>query len=211
LTALAPTLYLAAGATAQWPVQALVLSGGTPSAGSQVAWQSSAGIVAPDGSAITNVSGIASATLTVGPLAEGQTASTNVCISGTSTCAAFEVFGARPEYATLAAISGTNQSMAIGSTPATVTLRVLDMNGNPMAGGTVTVNQALYAWAPTCPPHGRCAQAQLLATQATTAISALDGSVVIAPLTLTGVPTNLQGIAATGNAGSLTFTIEQHP
>jgi hypothetical protein len=85
------------------------------------------------------------------------------------------------------------------------------MNGNPMAGGTVTISQALYAWAPPCQPHGRCPQAQLLATQTTTATSALDGSVSITPLTLTGVPTNLQGIAATGNAGSLTFSIEQHP
>jgi len=211
LTALTPTLYLAAGATVQWPVQALVLSGGTPAAGQLVTWQSSTGIVAPTGSATANASGIATATLTAGPLTEGQMATTNACISGTGTCAAFEVFGSRPENATLAAISGTSQSMAVGSTPAAVTMRVLDMNGNPMAGGTVTVNQALYAWAPACPAHGRCAQAQLLATKATTAISALDGSVTIAPLTLAGAPTNLQGIAATGNAGSLTFTIEQHP
>jgi hypothetical protein len=211
LAALTPTLYLAAGATAQWPVQALVLSGGTPAAGQLVTWQSSTGIVTHGGSVTTNASGIASATLAAGPLAEGQTATTNACISGTGACAAFEVFGSRPEYAILAAVSGTSQSMAAGSTPSAITLRVLDMNGNPMAGGTVTVNQALYAWAPACPAHGRCAQAQLLATQATTATSALDGSVTIAPLTLAGVPTNLQGIAATGNAGSLTFAIEQHP
>jgi hypothetical protein len=211
LTALTPTLYLAAGATVQWPVQALVLSGGTPTAGQLVTWQSSTGIVAPGGSVTTNASGIASATLAAGPLAEGQTATTNACISGTGTCATFEVFGSRPEYATLAAVSGTSQSLPASSTPAAVTLRVLDMNGNPMAGGTVTVNQALYAWAPACPAHGRCAQAQLLATQATTATSALDGSVTIAPLTLAGVPTDLQGIAATGNAGSLTFAVERHP
>jgi hypothetical protein len=92
---------------------------------------------------------------------------------------------------------------------AAITLRVLDSNGNPIAGGTGTANQALYASAPACPATGRCAQAQPLATQATT--SALDGSVSIAPLTLAGVPTNLQGIAATGNPGSLTFTIELHP
>jgi hypothetical protein len=211
ITALTPTLYLAAGAIAQWPVQALVLSGGTPSVGQQVAWQSSTGITAPSGSAVTNSSGVATTTLTVGPLVEGQTVTTNACISGTGTCTAFQVFGSRPEYATLAAVSGTSQSMAAGSAPAPVTLRLLDMNGNPMAGGTVTVNQSLYAWAPACPAHGRCAQAQLLAAQATSATSALDGSITIAPITLSGVPTNLRGIAATGNSASLTFTIEQHP
>ena len=44
-----------------------------------------------------------------------------------------------------------------------ITLRVLDMNGNPMAGGTVTLYQSVYAWAPPCPARGRCAQPQLLA------------------------------------------------
>jgi hypothetical protein len=89
------------------------------------------------------------------------------------------------------------------------------MNGNPMASGTVTFSQALYAWAPACPRHGRCAQPQLLATQSTTANSALDGSVTLTPLGLPGNPpgiaTNLQGLAATGNTASLNFTIELHP
>jgi hypothetical protein len=211
LTALTPTLHLAAGVTIAWPVQALAQSGGQPSANQQVAWQSSSGIAAPTGSVPTNAGGIASATLTAGPLAEGQTAASSACITGTTTCATFDAFGSRPEYATLAAVSGTTQSMADGTPPAPVTLRVLDMSGNPMAGGTVTVSQALYAWAPACPPHGRCTQAPVLATQTSTLTSALDGSVTFAPLTLPGVPSNLQGLAATGNTASLTFTIEQHP
>jgi hypothetical protein len=210
LTALTPTLYLAAGATVQWPVQALVLSGDIPVASQQMTWQSVSGIVAP-ASSLTNAEGIATATLTVGPLAEGETATSNACLNASGTCVPFNAFGSRPEFATLTAVSGASQSMASTSTPAPVAMRVLDMDGNPMAGGTVTVNQALYAWTPPCPPHGRCAQAQLLATQATTLTSALDGSVTITPLTLSGVATNLVGLAATGNAGSLTFTIEQHP
>lgn len=211
MTALTPTLYLAAGATAQWPVQALVQSGGAPIAGQQVAWQSATGIAAPGSSATTNSAGIATATLTVGSLAEGQTATSNACLSGGSTCVVFSAFGARPEFASLIAVSGASQNMPVGATPAPVTLRVLDMNGHPMAGGTVTVNQSLYTWTPPCPVHGRCAQAQLLATQTTTVISALDGSITVTPLTLPGIATSLVGLAATGNAGSLTFTVEQHP
>jgi hypothetical protein len=80
-----------------------------------------------------------------------------------------------------------------------------------MAGATVSVSQALYAWTPPCPPHGRCAQPQLLAKQTNTLTSALDGSVTLAPLTQTGVATTLQGLAATGNAGTLKFFVEQHP
>ncbi len=211
ISALTPTLYLAAGATVNWPVQALAQNGGLVTAGQQISWQSATGIVAPPIAFTTNAAGIASATLTVGPLAEGQTATTNACLTSGSSCAAFTAFGSRPEFASLAAVSGTSQNVTSAAGPAPVVLRVLDLNGNPMAGGTVIINQALYAWAPTCPRHGRCAQPQLLATQLTTATSALDGSVMIVPLTQPGVATNLTGVAATGNSGSLTFTVEQHP
>jgi hypothetical protein len=210
LTALTPTLYLAAGATIQWPVQALVINGTQPAAGYQVVWQSASGIVA--GAASTsNASGMASSTLTVGPLAEGQTASSTACVTGTSVCVTFQAFGSRPEFATVGAVSGTSQSMAVGTAAAPVVLRVFDMDGNAMAGGTVAVSQSLYAWTPACPPHGRCDQPQLLASQTMSTVSAMDGTVSIAPLTIAGVPTNLKGIAATGNSGSLTFTVEQHP
>jgi hypothetical protein len=80
-----------------------------------------------------------------------------------------------------------------------------------MAGATVTLYQALYAWAPPCPTHGLCAQPQLLATQAATASSALDGSVIFTAASLPGVATNLTGLAVTGNTATLNIAIEQHP
>jgi hypothetical protein len=214
LTSLTPTLYVAAGASVQWPVQALVLSGGSASAGQTVSWQTAPGITGA--SANSNNAGIATATLAVSGLAEGQTATSNACLGGSSACVAFNAFGARPEYATVAAVSGTTQSMQVGTavspvSASPVVMRVLDMNGHAMASGTVTVTQSLYAWQPPCPVHGRCDAAQLLATQTTTAVSALDGSVSVTPLSIAGVATNLLGVAATGNAGSLKFTVEMHP
>jgi hypothetical protein len=101
--------------------------------------------------------------------------------------------------------------MAISGTPSQITLRLRDMNGNPMAGGTVSLFQSLYAWAPPCAPHGRCAAAELLATQVSTAISALDGTVSFLPLSLPGVAANMVGVAATGNTSTLNVAIEQHP
>jgi hypothetical protein len=211
LTALTPTLYLAAGATAAWPVEALVLTGGAPSAGQVIKWVSASGVAAPSSAATTNSFGIAAATLTVGPLTEGQTASSNACLNGGSTCVAFTAFGSRPEYATLTPISGASQSMAVGSTPTPVSFRVLDIDGNAMAGAIVNIHQSLYAWAPPCSRHGRCPSAQLLSSTSINVVSALDGSVSIPALTKSGVPSNLIGIATTGNAGSLTFHVEQHP
>ena len=211
LSSLTPQLSLAAGATFTWTVQALVLSNGLPAANQSVSWQTSAtGIVSlGSAAAITNSSGIATRTLTVGPLAAGQTATINACLNGTSQCVVYTAFGARPEYAYLQPISGTTQTLATSTAPSPIALRLLDMNGNPMAGGTVALYQALYAWAPPCAPHTVCPPGTLLATQTATATSALDGTVIFSPATLPGIPTNLGGIAASGNTATIPITIEQ--
>ena len=212
LASLTPMLSLAAGASITWTVQALALNSGNPSSGQSVAWQTTgSGVTFQSGAILTNSSGIAAKSLTVGPLTEGQTVIAKACVNGTNQCVTYTAYGARPEYATLTAVSGTSQSLSVSGTAGQITLRVLDMDGNPMAGATVAVYQALYAWAPTCPTHGRCAQAQLLSTQAATASSALDGSVTFTPASLPGVATNLLGLAVTGNSASLNITIEQHP
>jgi hypothetical protein len=211
LTSLSPMLSLAAGATVNWTAQALTLDNGLPMSGQSVAWQTGTGIAAQSGAVTTNANGIAAKALTVGPLAEGQTATSQACLNGTGQCVTFTAFGARPEYATLHAISGTAQTLSISGTPSQITLRVFDVDGNPMTGGTVTLYQALYAWAPACPAHGRCAQSEMLATQAATATSALDGTVIFAPASLPGVATNMIGLAVTGNAGSVNLAVEQHP
>jgi hypothetical protein len=213
LAALSPTLSVAAGATVDWTTQALVLNNGVPMSGQSVAWQSSASGITPQGTtaAISNGSGIAQKALTVGPLTEGQQAASSACLNGTSQCVSFSAFGARTELATLEAVTGTVQSLAVSGTPGQITLRVLDVDGNPMAGGTVTFYQALYAWAPPCPPRGRCAQTELLTAQVATAVSALDGTVTFTPAVLPGVATNTVGLAVIGNAGSAIIAIEQHP
>jgi hypothetical protein len=119
--------------------------------------------------------------------------------------------GARPEYAALQAVSGTAQSLSDSATPSQIVLRVYDMDGNPMAGATVTLVQALYAWTPPCARHTTCTQGALLATQAGTATSALDGSVTFTPASISGVATNLIALAATGNTATVSITVEQYP
>jgi hypothetical protein len=214
LSALTPRLALAAGATITWPVQALVLSNGLPVGNQSVAWQtSSGGGISAQGStaALTTAAGIATKSLTAGPLAEGQTVSINACLNGTSQCVAFTAYGARPEYALLRPISGVAQSLAATGTPSQIGLRLLDMDGNPMAGGTVALYQALYAWSPPCAPHTVCTQGALLSSQASSATSALDGSVIFAPISMPGVATSLLGIAASGNTATVSIAVEQNP
>jgi hypothetical protein len=212
LASLSPMLSLAAGATFTWTTQALVLSNGNPLSAQSVAWQTtSSAITFQSGAVTTNSSGTAAKSLTVGPLTEGQTVTAKACLNGTNQCITFTAYGARPEYATLQAVSGTSQTLAVSGTPSQIILRVLDMNGNPMAGATVTLYQALYAWTPPCSLHGPCVQGALLATQAATSSSVLDGTVNFNPASLSGVATNLQALAVTGNTASVNIIVEQHP
>jgi hypothetical protein len=212
IAAVTPTLSVAAGATVNWMAQALVLNSGVPVSGQSVRWQAGGAGISVDGAAVTtDAHGVATKSLTVGPLAAGQQALATACLNGTQQCAQFTVLGARPEYGWLEAVTGTQQSLGMAETPAQIVLRLRDMNGNPMAGGTVTLYQALYAWAPPCQAHGRCAQTELRGTQTANATSAIDGSVVLAPAQLSGTATEMLGTASTGAASTLSVTIEQHP
>lgn len=213
LAAIAPLLSVAAGASVAWPTQVLALSNGNPASGQTVAWQPGASGIAVQGStaAQTGSTGTAVKTLNVGPLSGGQTTTAQACLNGTQQCVNFTVLGARPELASLRAVSGTVQSLASTATPGLITLRVLDTDGNQMAGATVTLYQSLYAWAPPCAPHAACADGALLTTQVGTAVSALDGTVNFAPLSMPGVATMLRSVAVTGNSGNVSIAIEQHP
>jgi len=212
LSSLTPSLSLAAGATATWTTQALTLNNGAPVPGQSVAWQTGSGMTAAGSNpVVTDAAGVATKALTVGPLSEGQQATATACLNGTSQCVTYRALGARPGYASLQSVAGTAQSVATSATPGMITLRVLDMNGNPMAGGTVSFYQSLYAWSPPCPARGRCVQPALLARQTSVATSGLDGTVSFIPASLAGVPTRMVGIAATGAASTLSVQIEQHP
>jgi len=212
LAALTPSLSVAAGATVTWTAQALVLKSGVPQSGQIVAWQPGTGMsTGSSPSATSGANGVASKALTVGPLTSGQLASASACLNGTSQCVSFNAAGASPAQASLEAISGTSQTLGPGDTAALVILRVRDAEGNPMAGALVTLSQAVYAWAPPCPPHGRCTQSELLSNQTATAISGIDGTVSFSPATLPGLPTNTLGIAATGDTSTVMVTLELHP
>ncbi len=211
LAALAPNLSIAAGASVDWTVQALALSNGAPISGQTVTWLAGSGIQPVlNAAVITSATGLAAKVLRVGPLGPGEQATASACLNGTNQCVSFTATGARSEYAYVEAVSGTVQSLDVAGTPEQIALRVRDMNGNPLAAATVTLYQAVYAWAPPCPPHGRCARPQLLLNQTATTRSGLDGAVTFIPASISGVATNMVGVAATGNTSTLNIAVEQH-
>ena len=213
IAALAPTLSIAAGATLSWTVQALVLNNGQPMAGQAVFWQS--GSLRPHRTEHHRRNHQPQrprhATAHRRPARRGQVATISACLNGTSQCVTYTALGARPEYASLEAVSGASQTMSVQSTPAQVALRIIDMDGNPMAGGSVALYQALYAWAPPCAAHQVCPPANLLANQVSTATSAIDGTVNFIPFTLPGIPTTLYALATEGDTATVNIAIEQHP
>jgi len=78
-----------------------------------------------------------------------------------------------------------------------------------MAGATVSLYQALYAWTPPCGAHVPCTQGALLATQSGAATSAIDGTVTFSPASLPGVATTLQALASSGSASTVSIAVEQ--
>ena len=145
LSALTPTVSVAAGATVSWTTQALALLNGAPAGGQSVAWQPAAGISAPTSTpVVTGSNGIAAKALTVGPLSPGEQSAASACLNATTQCVQFTATGARPVFAWLEPVAGAAQTLSVRASPNQIVLRVRDMDGTPMAGGIVTLYQALY-------------------------------------------------------------------
>lgn len=212
IAAVSSTLFLVAGATFGWKPQALVLRAGAPYPGQQVTWSSSSGAIVQTNS-VSDANGMASTQVTAGPLAPNGNATVSACVAGggSSGCAQFLIASIHPEAALLFAVSGTGQSLSASGTPSPVVLRVEDAVRDPIAGATVAIFETLRAWTPHCSRQVRCPEGPVLATQKLELTSAADGTISLAPLQSAGLPTLLDVLAVTGDAGRLEFSIEQHP
>jgi hypothetical protein len=213
LAALTPSLYLAMGATAEWPVQAMVLNpAAAPSPGQSVTWSVAAqGLTLAVAQSVSDAGGIATNQISAGPFSSSIGATVNVCLTGTSRCATFEVVPVHPQTAVLAAWSGTTQYIPASQSFAPVALRVTDAFGHPLAGANVVISQTFRGWTAPCPVQGRCPLPPLLAQQTTGAVSALDGSITFIPISGGGLPGRLLVNASTTGDSVLSFELEAHP
>jgi hypothetical protein len=212
MASLTPALSVAAGASVIWTTQALVLKDGAPQSGQLVLWQTASPMRTDSTKPVSSGgNGIAAKAITVAAVDAGQTVTATACLNGTTDCVGFTATGVAPESAVVEVVSGAKQSLEQSGTPGQILLRVRDAAGNPMAGATVTLSQAVSAWVPPCPPHGRCAQAELLATQTGSAVSGIDGMVSFAPASVAGVATNTVGVAVAGNSSTVGISIERRP
>lgn len=212
IVALTPNLYIALGATVQWPVRAMVLNqSGSPVAGQTINWAPApSGVSVSSGQNITDTNGLVSNQLAVGPFTESVNSSVSSCLANTTNCAAFTVTPVHPESAGLVPWSGTSQYINASQTFASVFLHVTDAFGDPLAGASVTFAETLYGWNEPCGAQGECAPAPVLAQQTAEATSGIDGSVSLTPLSANDQAARLLVTAATGDT-TLNFELDAHP
>ncbi|HTV05279.1 MAG TPA: IPT/TIG domain-containing protein [Acidobacteriaceae bacterium] len=212
ISALTPNLYLAAGATAQWFPEGLVLENGAPAADTAVTWTPvTSGVTAPTSASLSGSNGIVTQQLAAGPLSAGITVPVNACISGATICTQFNVISVSPSTAQLTPISGITQNIPVGQLFTPIVLQVTDPSGDPLAGAVVTIYETLDAWTLACPPQSVCSPAPLIQKQALQLTSAADGTVTLNPISASGQPVRLYVTAVTGSSAMLNFMLTQYP
>ncbi len=212
IVALTPNLYLALGATVQWPVQAMVLSpAGIPVAGQAVSWSASgSGVSVSTSQNASDTNGLVEIQIGAGPFSASANSTVNACLAGTTSCATFTVTPVHTETAALAPWSGTSQYVSASRTFSPVVLHVTDAFGHPLAGANVVFAEMLDGWTEPCPVQGSCAPPPILQQQIVQTVSAIDGSVTLTPLAANGLAGRLQVMAATGDV-TLNFELDAHP
>jgi hypothetical protein len=205
------SLYVAIGAQVSWTPVAVVLNDAKPLQGAAVSWSGGTGALVTTVSSTSNAAGLASTTVTAGPLEAGATARVYACESGVSPCATFTISAVSTVLAGLLPVSGVGQSLAASATAMPVTLEVVDGVGHPLAGAQVNVYQQMSAWEPPCPSSGRCAAPPVLGSTASTLTADANGLVTVVPMAGGGqaVVVNMQ--ATVGQQGALNWSVVQHP
>ncbi|HEX4007587.1 MAG TPA: IPT/TIG domain-containing protein [Acidobacteriaceae bacterium] len=213
ITAMTPNLFVAMGATVEWPVETMVLSpAGAGMAGQKVTWTAAgAGVCTAASQSASGASGMASNQVTAGPFTESVASAVNACMAGTASCVALNVIPVQPMTEALTGWNGTQQYVAASQAFAPVTLRVVDAFGDPVAGASVMFAEAFYGWTEPCPVQGNCPPAPLLGQQSVTAISGIDGSVTITPPAANGLAGRLLVTAIAGTNATLNFELDAHP
>lgn len=213
ITALTPNLYVAMGATVQWPVQALVLNAlGAPVVGQSVNWSpEGTGASAGACTSMSAANGVATNTITAGPFTASVASSVSACLQATTSCVSLNVIPVQPLTEGLVGWSGTTQYIQASQAFAPVVLHVVDAFGDPVAGAAVTFAEAFYGWTEVCPSGGDCAPAPLLAQQTVLTTSGIDGSVTLAPLQANAMAGRLLVTAVTVAGTTLNFELDAHP
>ncbi|HEY0263028.1 MAG TPA: IPT/TIG domain-containing protein [Granulicella sp.] len=211
LTVAPTTMHLAAGATVSWPVTASALQMGLPAALAPIAWtaQSASGMLLGGLDLTTGADGKAAATVTAGPLAAGATAAGQAC-AWLVICSGFTATAVDSSQFVVGITSGAGQSVASTEALAPFLFTVMDGDGNPVAGASVTVHQSVSQWTAACPETGRCPDAPTVQQNVTTVVTDINGTAAVAPLQIAGAEVT-DVVATSGARGFVSLAVQKHP
>lgn len=159
---------------------------------------------------ISDAAGVARGGATAGPLAAGTRAQGYAC-AWISVCTPVIAQAVGAGEWRIATVSGSAQTVSAGGALAPVLLRIVNANGDPIAGVPVQIEQTVSAWEAACLDTGRCPLASTLAATRASAVSDTDGLISVLPAQITGVPTVTRIAAIAGLAGFATLSVEAHP
>jgi len=171
-----------------------------PAVAQDMQWTLGAAFATATTHTVTNSSGMASTAVVLGPLAAGDDAVATACAWG-NVCARLDGFGVASSKQAVAIVRGGQQTVQGGAALAPVVVMVTDEAGHPVAAAPVSVYQTVTAFDAACPDRGRCPAAPVLATQATVAVSGIDGTISVEPLVVSGQPTQTEIAFSVGTQG----------
>ncbi len=214
IAGLNPSTYIIENASLILSLSASLVEDAAPDANQTVSWTSTSGFFILASSTTTDSSGTTSNQALLGPLLAGASATAAACAQAAGTpsvCAAFTGTAVSASALQLSLLSGAAQSVSAPAVLSPVVALVQDSAGHPVVSAPVSVYQTVTALDAACPTRGRCPAAPILASQATVATSALDGTVTFAPLTLPGVATQTEIALSAGTSAFATTTLTSQP
>jgi hypothetical protein len=206
--------YVAAGASVSWTVNVAPTLNALPAAGIPVVWTASNGLTLSAAQTTTDTTGSAAVTVQSTSLTAGMSATITGC-AWTTVCAGALAYGIAAPLWQPAVLTGAGQSVSLSTSTGKmlqpVTLQVTDGAGHPLLGAPVSLYQTVDAWEGTCPTHGPCASAPVLASVTTNAVTDASGQLTLTPLQLPGMPQVVNIAASTGTQGFVALTLDITP
>ena len=209
VTLLRPTEYVAAGSGVTFMPAVTVTENRVVVAGASVVWTASTSRAGFTSSVSAANAGGLSSIATTGALRDGEAATVQAC-AWTTVCGTQTLIAVAAANLRAAVVSGDAQSRSATDSLNDVALRVLDTYGNPVAGATVAVYQAVSGWQPAC-TSGRCATAPVYGTSTSSTISDDDGLVTVSPLQYANTAAVTKITASVGTQGAITVTLVKTP
>jgi hypothetical protein len=200
LTVIRAVEYVAEGASVVWSPQVLLADNSAPVNGVAVIWTGMG-----SGVTLSDATGLATTTTTIGPVAAGVQVTGTAC-AWIRVCAGFAAQGVAAADLRVEVVGGAGQAVAVDATLAPVAVQVTDGAGHGVAGAVVRVYQVVEAGV-TCAGQGRCPAQAVLDHGQSEFVSDVDGRVSFGPLQRSGQAEVTNLVVTAGTQGFASFTL----